>query len=196
MLDEIDPPPHNSGNAQKKRLLFYWRLHTQQTTKYRAESRNKMKSIEDKKDNERDKNEDEWQCQHPKTKVAVDRSFWEQQGWFRVPRINPMSDSWFHQNKFDVSQIWYWLMVVVCIWAALWTTSEFRKWNSGFKIFQGQAPLSRFNVLIKSINSSGVMYLWKDLAKCSSDALTFNRQNLRHNKILAQFPQCNYNVKL
>ena len=109
MLDEIDPPPHNSGNAQKKRLLFYWRLHTQQTTKYRAESRNKMKSIEDKKDNERDKNEDEWQCQHPKTKVAVDRSFWEQQGWFRVPRINPMSDSWFHQNKFDVSQIWYWL---------------------------------------------------------------------------------------
>ena len=73
MLEEIDPP-HNSGK-ERKRLLFYWRLHTQQTTKYRAESRNKMTSIEDKKNNERDKNKDEWQCQlsKTKTKVAVDR---------------------------------------------------------------------------------------------------------------------------
>ena len=39
-----------------------------------------------------------------------------------------------------------WLMVVFCIWTAFWTTSELRKWNSAFKIFQGKAPLSRFNI--------------------------------------------------
>ena len=35
------------------------------------------------------------------------------------------------------------IMVVVCIWTAFGTTSELRKWRSGFKIFRGQAPLSR-----------------------------------------------------
>ena len=39
-----------------------------------------------------------------------------------------------------------WLMVVFCIWTVFWTTSELRKWNSAFKIFQGKAPLSRFNI--------------------------------------------------
>ena len=48
MLEEIDPPPHTQ---------FVTFLLTSSHTTDRAESRNKMKSIEDKKDNERDKNE-------------------------------------------------------------------------------------------------------------------------------------------